>query len=312
MAPAPPAVPPRAASAVCSPAVTHAELRTLVAAYAAGTLEGSAAETVRVHLASGCTACLGDLYARPVGLPRAATRRRIPGRVLGVAAGLALATAAVWTVVDARRRAAAARSEAATLAERVTAAERERAALAAELAARGEAVEALRAELARGAAAAAAGAEERAELATRLAAAEARVAALARSVRRRDRVVRRLLAARAAADDVRALAASPDLHLLALAPVPPYREPRGHVLWRPGGDTVACFAFALPPLPPGDTYTLRLAAAGRPATAARFVPDHDGTAVLVVHLDGAASAPLAVEVVREPTGDALLAGRLDS
>jgi hypothetical protein len=135
------------------------------------------------------------------------------------------------------------------------------------------------------------------------------VAALARSVRRRDRVIRRLLAARAAADDVHALAASPDLHLLSLAAVPPYREPRGHVLWRPGGETVACFAFALPPLLPGSTYTLRIAADGRPTPPQRFVPGPDGTAVLVVHLDGEAGGSLAVEVVREPTGDALLAGR---
>src|SRR5581483_4942805 len=89
MAHAPPEVPPRATSAVCSPAVTHAELRTLVAAYAAGTLE---------------------------------------------------AAAAAWTVVDARRRTAAARSEAAVLTARLAAAERERAALAAELAARTDAV----------------------------------------------------------------------------------------------------------------------------------------------------------------------------
>jgi hypothetical protein len=311
MADARPEIPRRGGSAVCSPAVTHTELRTLVAAYAAGTLEGPAAETVRVHLASGCTVCLGDLYARPVGLPRAAVRRRLPAVVLGLVGAVALGAAVAWMVVDLRRRAATARNEAAALAARITAVERERAALAARLAAQEEAVATARAALAEREAALAAGAQERAALAARLAAAEAKVAALARSVRRRDRAMQRLLAARVAADDVRALAASPGLRLLALAAVPPYREPYGHVLWRPGGGTVACFVFALPPLPPGSTYELRMVADGRPLPPQRLVPDPDGGAGLVAHVGDAVERRLDVTIVREPAGDALLAGHVD-
>ncbi|HLK12102.1 MAG TPA: hypothetical protein VKW76_12055 [Candidatus Binatia bacterium] len=290
--------------------MTHAELRTLVAGYAAGTLEGPAAETVRVHLASGCSDCLGDLYARPVGLPRAARpRARLPWRALAVVGALALAAVAASAAYDLRRRVAAARGEATVLATRLAAIEGERATLAARLAAQEAARESVRAALDRSEAALAAGAEEREALARQLAIAEARVASLARGVRRRDAEVQRLLARADVAEDVRALAARPGLQLLALAPVAPFREPSGHVLWRPGGDTLALFAFGLPRLPPGTGYALRVASDGRPPAAQPLAPGPDGAAALVVHLAGGVRGVLDVEVVREPPADAVLAGR---
>lgn len=50
--------------------VTHEDLRTLLPRYAGGLLTMAEAETVRAHLASGCTACLDVLYRMPVGMPR--------------------------------------------------------------------------------------------------------------------------------------------------------------------------------------------------------------------------------------------------
>lgn len=81
--------------------VTHDELRTRLRPYADGTLEGSDAELVRTHLATGCPECLRDVFARPIGLPRApVVVRRTPwGLVGGVAAGAAVLGTALGVVL---------------------------------------------------------------------------------------------------------------------------------------------------------------------------------------------------------------------
>src|SRR5437773_1899630 len=102
---------------VCSADVTHEELRPLLAGYAAGTLDEAGCEAVRVHLASGCVACLHDVFDRPVGLPRtppgppapaprpASAARQPRGLgVLAVGLGLVLAALGVRTIGELRGR----------------------------------------------------------------------------------------------------------------------------------------------------------------------------------------------------------------
>ena len=57
------------------PVVTHDHLRMLLPRYAAGTLGRDQVEGVQSHLATGCTACLNELFRLPVGMPREASPR---------------------------------------------------------------------------------------------------------------------------------------------------------------------------------------------------------------------------------------------
>jgi hypothetical protein len=56
--------------ALSSRGVSHDEVQSRLADYAAGTLAAADAERVRAHLASGCLTCLAGVFAKPVGLPR--------------------------------------------------------------------------------------------------------------------------------------------------------------------------------------------------------------------------------------------------
>jgi len=56
--------------------VTHEEIQSLLPRYAIGALGMAEAAPVQAHLASGCTRCLAEVLARPLGAPR--TRPSVP------------------------------------------------------------------------------------------------------------------------------------------------------------------------------------------------------------------------------------------
>jgi hypothetical protein len=84
--------------------VTHADLRHRLGAYADGTLEETAAELVRIHLATGCADCLRDVFTRPVGLPRPAVvvRRSLRGMLLAALGGAAAVGVAAALLLELR------------------------------------------------------------------------------------------------------------------------------------------------------------------------------------------------------------------
>src|SRR5258706_12925263 len=88
----------RCAVAVWSRGVTHDELRSLLAPYAAGTLPPDDAETLRRHLATGCTTCLDALFRLPVGLPRVSEQEMRPAAEPIAAAPPARASGTPWIV----------------------------------------------------------------------------------------------------------------------------------------------------------------------------------------------------------------------
>jgi hypothetical protein len=82
--------------------VTHEEVRILLPSYAGGLLSMADAESVRLHLASGCAECLDVLYRMPVGMPRAvetAVHERaagVPMDAIPPPAGPATGTSRAW------------------------------------------------------------------------------------------------------------------------------------------------------------------------------------------------------------------------
>jgi hypothetical protein len=307
--------------------VTHDHLRTLIPRYAAGELEGSEAETMRAHLATGCSECLADLFRRPVGrvievvapvpAPKLKPRTPPPPRN-GVIAALT-ATAAVmtfllaawvtWTVRDLHAREQSARIEAARntahateleaardrLTDRVSHVEAELAAAQAEL---GKQRETLRVT-----------ADTNEQLERDLAMARERSATLTRGVQRRDLEIDRLLTGVDEAHALQELMASPGVALLRLEPRHPYTNVRGHVLWHPAREVFLLYAFDLPALVEGFTYRVRFAMAdGTSKPGPTFKPSAHGQAVLPVRLDGEPGRLREVNVVREPGDEVLLAG----
>lgn len=305
--------------------MTHGELSGLLDAYAAGMLDGEAAAGVRAHLAAGCSECLDALYRRPVGLPVGAapagglpalTPEVIPPERRGAAplawvpwvaaALMSLALACVllfvWTTRDLRAREHAARDEAAGLGARVAALEVDIAGQRTRFAAQAEALDAARAEVADATTA-------RSESEAALAAARDRLEALGREVRRRETVLARLTASGDVEAGLRELVATPGVRLLPLAALAPFRAPHGHVVWQPSRETVVVYAFDLPQLPGGGRYRLVVTGAGgAPATVA-FVPDETGAGTTMVRLDAPPGGGLDVAILRDPTGQAMLAGR---
>jgi len=307
---------------VCSADVTHEELRPLLAGYAAGTLDEAGCEAVRVHLASGCVACLHDVFDRPVGLPRtppgppapaprpASAARQPRGLgVLAVGLGLVLAALGVRTIGELRGRQAgtAARvteleMERGTLSARVAALEHDAAAARREL-------EAARAEALDLAQAVRATAEADAERRRQLEATEARAAWLARQLGARQREIDRLRMAADARGTLAELLGAPGLEVIRLAAVAPFRNVRGHLLWDPAHDTVLLYASGLPPLPAASTYQVRLGFDdGREQAGPSFRPDGRGALALAVPLGRAAERLRAVGVLLEPAAEPVLAG----
>jgi len=294
-------------------AVTHEEVRALVPAYAAGALDEFASDAVRAHLATGCAACLADVYARPVGLPRSdnashpievpAPRARYRAG-LGTAVvvlALALAAAVAWIVAELRGREAESRAEAARTAERLTDVVASRANLTARLEALERDVAASAEAASRATAALRAAGDESARLREELAAAGARVDALRARVRRRDDEIGRLRLGGVGRSGE--MLAAPGAELLPLHALAPFRDGRGHVLWSAAGDGGVAYLFGLP----RASYRVRvLLDDGREVSGTPFGVDGDGTAVVAVPTDTSHVHPRAVEVVLEPAGRSVL------
>jgi len=294
-------------------AVTHEEVRALVPAYAAGALDEFASDAVRTHLATGCAACLADVYARPVGLPRSdnasrpivipAPRARFrPG--LGTAVvvlALALAAAVTWIVVELRGREAESRAVAARTAEQLSDVVASRASLTARLEALEREVAASADAASRATAALRAAGDESARLRDELAAAGARIDTLRGGIHRRDDEISRLRLGGVGRSGE--MLAAPGAELLPLRALPPFRDGRGHVLWSAAGDGGVAYLFGLP----RASYRVRIVLEdGREVAGTPFAVDGEGTAVVAVPTDTSRVHPRAVEVVLEPAGRRVL------
>jgi hypothetical protein len=307
-------------SAVCSAGVSHDDLRGLVPAYAAGTLDPAQADAVRAHLTAGCASCLTEVFRRPVGLPRAVEGVPVPrrsARASGLAAAavtvLALGVVAFagWTLGEFRRQREAARVDADRLTERLVEDGAARGVLAARVERLARDVEAARAEASAQAETARSNAEASAALQDQLDAAAARIDALTRGLRRREGQVDRLRADVGEGRAVRDLLGTPGAQLVALGAVAPFRDVRGHVLWHPGQDEVLLYAFQLPPLPDGTRYHVRVTLDdGRVEEGPSFRPGDGGRATQRVRLGGASSPLREIRVLLDPAGQPVLAGRV--
>lgn len=282
--------------------MTHDVLRDRLSDYVAGRLCPEDVEVVRAHLASGCDACLRIAFGRagrdavpaPSVRPRGGARGLLAG--VAVAGALGVAGWALWRDADAVHARHAAEERIDVLAARL-----------------GD----LEAEIGRTRAAAAATRDEHAAMAARAAQLEAEL--LAGSARLDEALValetlRRAQAARGRVDRLTAEAAKtlvgPDARLAALEPVAPYRDVRGHGIWRAGGKRLLVFALALPPLPDGEGYRVELRdEAGNPRATAPLRRGPRGQARATVPLNDD-PARLSVQVVRDRVGAPVLAGRL--
>jgi hypothetical protein len=259
---------------------------------------------------------------RPIERPRGA---RVLSAILAAVA-LVLVLALVWTVGQLRGREAAHREAVAELAARAAEAEARRVQIEAEraeieaqraqIAARLEAAErelaAVRAASAKQSEEVAAATAARLEqLEQDLAAARARIEMLARGIQRRDADIEHLEAAVQESRTLHELLATPGAQLLRLEPSPPFRAPRGHVLWNPARPVLMLYAFGLPRLPEGVSYRLRLVTEGEGGAIQPVLsPDRAGEILLPVRLDDTPARLRAVEIVRDPPGEAVLSGRL--
>jgi hypothetical protein len=304
--------------------VTHEELQALLPAYAAGTLDVTASEAVRAHLASGCLDCLHEVFGRPVGLPRAAPThppplpapavqsapRRRGLEVAVVVLSLALAAVVAWTIVELRGREATYRAQASATAAQLAEAEAARRELAARVQTLERDLTAAQAEAARQAEAVRQTAETSARLQTDLEAARERIATLTRGLRRRDGEIDRLLQSFDDEHALRGLLATPGMEVLPLKPVAPFRDVRGQALWHPGRDTVLVYAFGLPPLAARSTYRIRVALDdGRQVPGPAFRVDTRSDIAVPVRLEANGARLKEIEVVIDPAAQRVLAGR---
>ncbi|HJQ83518.1 MAG TPA: hypothetical protein VKA21_05545, partial [Candidatus Binatia bacterium] len=248
----------------------------------------------------------------PNGMPPATRATVIPPpsrRDLAAAVvALAVALGAVVTamIVDLKGREAASRTAATRALTDLAHSEGARAGLAARLDALERDLGRLHDEASRQAEEARDRSQEDQRLRDELEATQGQVAALGESLRRREREIARLKVASDGTDMLRDLAAAPGLEILELQPVAPFRDIRGHALWRPGAGSVLLYAFALPPLPADGRYRLRLTLDdGRELRGPSFDVGTGGEARVPVRLDGGVP-PRTIEVLLEPAGRPVL------
>ncbi len=288
--------------------------------YAAGTLDTAAVAVVQRHLAIGCQACLDEIFARPVGLPRTVVatvlpppipaRRTVP--LWWIAAGVVAAAALVTAVVVRDLRAARVHREE-TVRRMVelddVRAERD------DLAGRVRALDRTLADLRTEATERADVAAARDDLQGRLETAEARVGALTLSLARRDRELDRLAAANGVSGPLHDFLATPGVRVMALEPVPPVQGARGYVLWSPSRPLVLLYGFGLVPLPAGGSYRARVTMGDdTPMSVTSLTATERGTVTVAVLLpeDESRGGVARVELVRDPDGEPVLAAAADA
>jgi hypothetical protein len=223
-----------------------------------------------------------------------------------------MATLTGWMQVGLRRERDAARTDARQLAARLAADGELKTALTARAARLERELEAARGEVGAQTDAVRATAEAGAALERDLADARVHVDVLTRALRRRATGGLRVVPPPdgASGSVAEALIASPGTQLVALEPAPPFHDVRGHVLWHPAQDELILYAFDLPPLPDGAGYRIRLTFEGeRVEERLAFRAPASGRMVQPVALAGASARLRVVEVVLEPAGRAVLAGR---
>ena len=303
--------------------VTHDEVRPRLAAYAAGALDAVAAEEIRAHLAGGCEGCLQELFGRPVGLPRAVPEPPGPtpsdtpapvaaeapprARSLVVAVvglGAALAATVGWMVAELRARDAAQRAEARRTESELAAVEHARAAAQARAAGLDRDVAELRDSLAHAAQPAAPSDDP--GLHEELDSARGRIATLTQQLHRRERDLQRSLG-NGSAEAMREAVEAPEVELLRLGPVAPFRDVRGHALWHPGAERILLYAYGLPPLSDGGRNHVDVELAdGRRLGGPSFPVGASGQATVPVRVEPSGVQPRALRVVLEPGGRPVL------
>jgi hypothetical protein len=272
--------------------VSHDEVVQYLPGYAAGTLDGMQCALVQAHLATGCEACLADVFRRPVGKTRPGEPERVAeARSSSSAIALVLPALILATGVTAgllvRERHLRTTTVGETLARvseavRVEAELRDRLIVAKTvLRTQRRIADAEQAVLARGAAEASAEVES---LRERLRAGHRRVAQLEAEL-----VGGRL------ADDV---IAGEGLELRSLLPAPPFGGVSGHVLWRPSDGEMVVYANGLPRVPAGVSYEARVIADRGRTITQRLRRRADGRAFAYLVLPPTARTVHAVEVRR--------------
>jgi hypothetical protein len=224
--------------------------------------------------------------------------------VASVLLAAALAGSVGWAVVELRARDTVRRAEATRSARELAAAEHARAAAQARAAELARDVAELRDSLAH--AAQATPPADDPGLREELDGARGRVATLTQALHRRERELQRF-AASGSTEAVREAVEAPDVELLRLGPVAPFRDVRGHALWHPGAERILVYAYGLPPLSDGGRYRVDVELAdGRRLGGPSFPVGASGQATVPVRVEPSGESPRALRVVLEPGGRPVL------
>jgi hypothetical protein len=108
-------------------------------------------------------------------------------------------------------------------------------------------------------------------------------------------------------DTLREMLASPGVEVLRLRPVAPFRDVRGHALWRPGGERLVVFAFDLPPLTPDAQYRVTAQSGEGEAARSTLVANSSGDATISLTLRPPPTQLDSLEILLYPPGRPILA-----
>ena len=137
--------------------------------------------------------------------------------------------------------------------------------------------------------------------------ARARIATLEQTLRRRERELQHLAVGTASGETLREAVEAPDVELLRLGAVAPFRDVRGHALWHPGAERILVYTYGLPALSDGARYRVDVELPdGRRLGGPSFPVGASGQATVPVRVEPSRDSPRAVRVVLEPGGRPVL------